>query len=56
MNEILNKIKGQYRILPLFAFELRCQDNETNYYTKKFLHDVQPKFLYDVILSNKWKK
>lgn len=50
------KIKYDYQVLPEFAFELRQQDNEDDYYTEKYLSDIKPQFLYDIIISNKFNK
>lgn len=43
-------------MLPEFAYELRQQDTEDDYYTEKFLSDIKPQFLYDIIISNKYNK
>lgn len=50
------KIKNDYTVLPEFAFQLRCQDTDTDLYTDKFLSDIKPAFLFDIIKSNKWTK
>lgn len=54
IHEYLNKIKTNYRLLPEFAYELRCQDLN-DVYTPKFLGGLKPEFLYDVIMSNSWR-
>ena len=51
IHEILNtKVKTDYIVLPEFAYELRLQDNDEDYYTDKFLSDIRPSFLYDIII------
>ena len=56
--EILEKIKTtkEFKLLPEFAYYLRCQDDENDTYTHKFLQDIKPPFLFDIIVTNKWSK
>lgn len=56
MKILAEGIKKDYKLLPEFAFQLRCHDRVDDYYTMKFLSDIRPSFLYDIILSNKWNK
>lgn len=54
LSEYIKKIYKNWEILPLFAYYLRISDDKSDTYTKKFLSDMQPEFLYKVILANQW--
>lgn len=50
----LSYAKQQYQLLPRFAFWLRQLDDVQDTYSKKFLDDLKPEFLKQVILNNTW--
>ena len=52
MNDVQRKISN-FDILPKFAYQLRLQDHSNDTFTKLFLKDKIPDFLYNIIISNK---